>query len=199
MKTFMIPAILAIFTALPCSGYAEDTTRSEPLSTAGIQAEAENSAAAMIADLYNMTAARNTDVATELQRQMSAVIANKKEVDEAAAYSFLLEDLPEVQVDRIAISDVRRQLNVPSISQVKAGVADEIVMNPKDDFLREWRLMRSGDRWIVGRPDEPQSFIDVRSGMILGAYGRIKSIWDSQDDFYLTLESGDRILGASQL
>ncbi|CAN0570323.1 unnamed protein product [Laminaria digitata] len=112
-------------------------------------------------------------------------------------YDFLEEDLPDIQAARISTSDARRHLKVPSMSQLTSGVAENMVTNPEDQFLDEWRVIRSGNAWIVGRPDEPMTYIDVRIGMILVSYGRVTSIWDSKDEFYLKLDSGERIEGRS--
>lgn len=199
MKFLLTATTVAICIGLPLAAHADT---SQPIAeTQVIETDLTEvrGTASMIEELYNLTSSRESDVAMELQRQMSALLENKKHVDEKTAYSLFSEDLPEVQADRIAISDAKRHLNVPSISQLDAGVAEDIVMNPVDDFLEDWRLIRSGNTWLVGKPDDPQSYIDIRTGMILGAYGRVLSIWDSQDDFYLTLESGDRIQGGSTL
>lgn len=197
MKSFLSAVAATLCIGLPLAAVAETSQHIWDAQVSETDVTTERGTASKIEELYNLTSSREPDVAMELQRQMSALLENKTQIDESAAYSLFSQDLPEMQADRIAISDAKRHLSVPSISQLDAGVAEDLVANPEDEFLTDWRLIRSGNSWLVGKPDDPQSYIDIRTGMILGAYGRVLSVWDSQDDFYLTLESGDRIRGGS--
>lgn len=145
-----------------------------------------------IRQLYQQSTNASFNTSAKIKAQMASIKAGY--IDPDARNDLLNLDVPAIEVERISTEEVARARLVPSLSMIERG--DETFGEPKNLFLNDWELTRTADgETYVGRTGDPLSRLNVRVGMILGEFGRIMAVRDTEDAFYLILESGDRIQG----
>lgn len=189
---------LILLTVLPGTLSAQDqaaATFDELVSSVEIEATPSDDLAGMIEQLYKKSASQDLDVKNLLELELETARKNPRSVDTAQAAELFKDDIPQIEVERINLADAKRHYRVPSIMDLAEGRAELVLEDPKEDLLADWKVARKGGGWIISRNEDPQSLLEVRVGMILGEYGRVTSVWDSQNELYVTLEGGRKIEG----
>ncbi|MFG6573607.1 hypothetical protein ACGYLO_18585 [Sulfitobacter sp. 1A13353] len=156
------------------------------------QAQAVGENELKIRELYERSAAQPFDSSAQMRAQLASI--KVASIDPDMRNELLNLDAAKIEVERISRDEANRDMAVPTLSMIDRGEEDFIT--PRNIFLKDWELTRtpSGET-IVGRVGDPLSKLNVRVGMILGEFGRIMAVRDTEDAFYLVLESGDRIQG----
>lgn len=190
-----------------------ETVMDNPYHVDGKRTQTSEQEAAFL-ELYKSSADRVAISDMTITDALREVGSRSADIDDETKFILLNIGTPSqaeprinpLKSDRISlVQEVSGRL--PSLSDVQNGTAripspstppDEFFddfSGPKNIFLTGWELVRDGEKIFVQRTGDNVSRIEVRSGMILGEFGRVMAIRSTKAAFYIVLESGDKIKG----